>query len=84
MITASSVSKKPRAVQAAFAATERPSPVSILSLLAGCTRYLPPHLGSASPYTLAGVQGYVGEAQLEAAELRQLLDKRQGGDGPGG
>jgi hypothetical protein len=30
---------------------------------------------------LAEVQGYVGEAQLEAAELRQLLDKRQGGDG---
>ena len=30
---------------------------------------------------LAEVQGYVGEAQLEAAELRQLLDKRQGGGG---
>jgi len=30
---------------------------------------------------LAEVQGYVGEAQLEAAELRQLLEKRQGGDG---
>ena len=33
---------------------------------------------------LAEVQGYVGEAQLEAAELRQLLEKRQGGDGHGG
>ena len=32
---------------------------------------------------LAEVQGYVGEAQLEAAELRQLLEKRQGGDGHG-
>jgi hypothetical protein len=30
---------------------------------------------------LAEVQGYVGEAQLDAAELRQLLEKRQGGDG---
>jgi hypothetical protein len=26
----------------------------------------------------------VGEAQLEAAELRQLLARRQGGDGHGG
>jgi len=32
---------------------------------------------------LAEVQGYVGEAQLEAAELRQLLERRQGGDGHG-
>jgi hypothetical protein len=32
---------------------------------------------------LAEVQGYVGEAQLEAAELRQLLEKRQGGDNHG-
>jgi len=29
---------------------------------------------------LAEVQGYVGEAQLDAAELRQLLEKMQGGD----
>ena len=33
---------------------------------------------------LAEVQGYVGETQLDAAELRQLLEKRQGGDGHGG
>ena len=32
---------------------------------------------------LAEVQGYVGEAQLEAAELRQLLERRQGGDSHG-
>jgi hypothetical protein len=29
---------------------------------------------------MAEVQGYVGEAQLEASGLRQLLEKRQGGD----
>ena len=29
---------------------------------------------------LAGVQGYVWEVRLEAAELRQLLERRQGGD----
>jgi hypothetical protein len=33
---------------------------------------------------MAEVQGYVGEAQLEAVGLRQLLEKRQGGDGHGG
>ena len=29
---------------------------------------------------LAEVQGYVGEAQIDAAELRQILEKLQGGD----
>jgi hypothetical protein len=29
---------------------------------------------------LAEVQGYVGEAQIDAAELRQLLEKPRGGD----
>jgi hypothetical protein len=40
---------------AAFAATDRPPPVLILSLLAGRTRSLSPDPGSAWPYTLAGV-----------------------------
>ena len=33
---------------------------------------------------MAEVQGYVGESQLEVVGLRQLLEKRQGGDGHGG
>ena len=32
---------------------------------------------------MAEVQGYVGEAQLEVVGLRQLLERRQGGDGHG-
>ena len=33
---------------------------------------------------MAEVQGYVGESQLEVVGLRQLLERRQGGDNHGG
>jgi len=33
---------------------------------------------------VAEIQGYIGESQLNAAEVRELLEKRQGGDAHGG